>query len=157
MRDIKIVSGAQTGVDRGALDAALALGVPCGGWCPQGRMAMDGEIPERYPVVVLEGSGYRKRTRQNVIDSDATVIIFFGKIIPKGGTEQTVQECVKAGKPHLLIDGDSLEVDAAAAMLATFCDEHSVGVLNVAGPSGEGLPRAHIYTQNVIERFLQST
>ncbi|HRK96363.1 MAG TPA: putative molybdenum carrier protein, partial [Rhodospirillales bacterium] len=28
----KIVSGGQTGVDRAALDVALALGLPCGGW-----------------------------------------------------------------------------------------------------------------------------
>jgi predicted Rossmann fold nucleotide-binding protein DprA/Smf involved in DNA uptake len=27
----KIVSGGQTGVDRGALDAALAVGFPCSG------------------------------------------------------------------------------------------------------------------------------
>ena len=34
---LKIVSGGQTGVDVAALDVALALGLPCGGWCPRGR------------------------------------------------------------------------------------------------------------------------
>jgi len=42
----KIISGGQTGVDRGALDAALEAGFACGGWCPEGRQAEDGEIPE---------------------------------------------------------------------------------------------------------------
>ena len=61
---ITIISGGQTGVDRGALDAALSLGTPCGGWCPEGRLAEDGVIPDIYPLQVLEGSGYRKRTKK---------------------------------------------------------------------------------------------
>ena len=32
----KIISGGQTGVDRAALDAALAGDFPCGGWAPLG-------------------------------------------------------------------------------------------------------------------------
>jgi hypothetical protein len=50
MRLAKILSGGQTGIDRGAPDAALAWGFPCGGWCPPGRLAEDGRIPERYPL-----------------------------------------------------------------------------------------------------------
>ncbi|HEX4072580.1 MAG TPA: putative molybdenum carrier protein [Planctomycetaceae bacterium] len=46
----KIVSGGQTGVDRAALDVAIALNLPCGGWCPRGRPAEDGRIPKRYPL-----------------------------------------------------------------------------------------------------------
>jgi hypothetical protein len=40
----KIVFGGQTGVDRAALDVALELGIPCGGWCPKGRKAEDGPV-----------------------------------------------------------------------------------------------------------------
>ena len=50
MKVLKIISGGQTGVDRAALDVALELGINCGGWCPQGRRAEDGRIPEHYPV-----------------------------------------------------------------------------------------------------------
>ena len=60
----RIVSGGQTGVDRGALDAALAAGFPCGGWCPADRAAEDGAIPVRYPLTPLARGGYRERTRQ---------------------------------------------------------------------------------------------
>jgi Circularly permutated YpsA SLOG family len=51
------------------------------------RMAEDGVIPERYPLVALPKGGYRQRTRQNVIDSDGTAIIYDETL--KGGTRLT--------------------------------------------------------------------
>jgi len=75
---MKIISGAQTGVDRAALDAALELGIDAGGWCPEGRKAEDGIIPDKYSVQALKGAGYRQRTRKNVTDSDGAAIIYFG-------------------------------------------------------------------------------
>ena len=53
----KIISGGQTGVDRAALDAAIAAGIPHGGWCPRGRLAEDGRIPERYAAGRLAAEG----------------------------------------------------------------------------------------------------
>jgi hypothetical protein len=64
----KIVSGGQTGVDRGALEGALVAGFPCGGWCPKDRNAEDGPIPARYPMTLLAGGGYRQGTVKNVLD-----------------------------------------------------------------------------------------
>jgi hypothetical protein len=84
---LRIVSGGQTGVDRAALDVALKHEMSCGGWCPDGRLAEDGIIPDKYPVKALAKSGYLQRTEQNVIDSDGTLIIYFDNL--SGGTEQT--------------------------------------------------------------------
>ena len=151
---LTIVSGGQTGVDQGALDAALDTGAPCGGWCPEGRMSEDGVIPERYPVEELAGAGYRQRTRQNVIDSDATVIVYFGEV-PSGGTALTVDEAVKHGKPHLLIDGDAVPAEEAAATLAAFCAEHGVERLNVAGPRASGAAQGHDYARRMIGALLE--
>ena len=41
----KVVSGAQTGADRAALDWAIFRDIPHGGWCPKGRKTKDGTIP----------------------------------------------------------------------------------------------------------------
>lgn len=70
-----VISGGQTGVDRGALDAAIDTGFPCGGWCPPDRLPEDRSIHEHFPVTELSRGIYRHRTIQNILDSDGTVII----------------------------------------------------------------------------------
>ncbi len=152
---ITIISGGQTGVDRGALDAALFMGTPCGGWCPEGRIAGDGIIADKYPLQELAGAGYRQRTRQNVADSDATLIIYFDFIAPKRGTELTLLTAIKLEKPYLLIDGSDVSVERAANKIISFCQKHQISRLNVAGPSAGHLPQAHSYTQEVITLMLQ--
>mgnify|MGYP000918852238 CR=1 FL=1 len=62
----KIISGGQTGVDRAALDVGLALGLPVGGWCPKGRRAEDGVIPDCYPLTETPERNYQARTRRNI-------------------------------------------------------------------------------------------
>ena len=44
----KIISGGQTGADRAALDVAIELGIPHGGWIPKGRKTEDGRLPDQY-------------------------------------------------------------------------------------------------------------
>src|SRR5207302_5215572 len=58
---VKVISGGQTGVDRAALDLALALHFPCGGWCPRGRRAEDGSVPDRYPLSETPSADYPQR------------------------------------------------------------------------------------------------
>jgi hypothetical protein len=149
----KIISGGQTGVDRGALDAALAAGFPCGGWCPEGRMAEDGPIPSRYPLQELAGGGYRQRTRQNVIDSDGTLVIYFGALT--GGSLATVRFCEQLRKPVLVVDG-AAHVDPrnVAAQVREFVRAKSIGVLNVAGPRESQRPGAAAFAEQVMREVL---
>ncbi|MEC7120997.1 MAG: putative molybdenum carrier protein [Pseudomonadota bacterium] len=151
----KIVSGGQTGVDRGALDGALSLNFPCGGWCPEGRRAEDGVIDPRYPVQVLAGAGSTARTKKNVLDSDGTLLIFFNYMVVRGGTEQTLMFCINAKKPYLLLDGHELSVARAAEKINDFVKRYNIRTLNVAGPRGAKLPQAQPYTAEVIREYLQ--
>lgn len=148
----KLVSGGQSGVDRGALDAALAAGFPCGGWCPPGRAAEDGVIPARYPMTEMPSGSYRERTRQNVLDSDATLVIYFEEL--QGGTEQTVLDCIKHEKPYKLIDATEIAPARAAELTVQFIARHGAAVLNVAGPRASNAPEGHRYTAEAIARLL---
>ncbi|RMH62085.1 MAG: hypothetical protein D6678_01795 [Zetaproteobacteria bacterium] len=143
-----IVSGGQTGVDRAALDAALATGLAIGGWCPRGRKALDGIIPEKYPLKETPSSAYAQRTQWNVRDSDGTLILC--DHAPTGGTALTIRHCIQLSKPHLILQlptrRQATEADNTPQFL-NWLHRHHIGVLNVAGPrenvTGNIYPRAY--------------
>ncbi len=145
----RIVSGGQTGADRAALDAALALGIPCGGWCPRGRRAEDGTIPARYPLRETASSGYPERTGRNVRDADATLILTRGR--PRGGTALTAALASRAGKPCLVVD---LNVGADAAAVRAWLEQNRVRELNVAGPRESEQPGIHDEAEEFLRRVL---
>jgi len=131
----KIVSGGQTGADRGGLDPAIELGILHGGWCPKGRQAEDGCIPDQYNLDEISSLNYVVRTEQNVIDSDATIIFTYGK--PTGGSKKTVEFAKKHHRPHLHVDIESEEdIDNNVTDIRTWLKSLKVAVLNIAG-SGE--------------------
>jgi Circularly permutated YpsA SLOG family len=153
----KIVSGGQTGVDRGALQAALIAKFPCGGWCPDNRLAEDGTIPALFPLTVLPGANYPRRTWHNVKDSDATVLIFDSRRTTgglNGGTWQTRKACKELDKPYCIVDARSTTTPGAALQIIEFLQNHSIRILNVAGPRASKWPEAQVYALAVIYQVL---
>jgi hypothetical protein len=149
-----IISGGQTGVDRGALDAALEAHAPCSGWCPQGRQAEDGPIPARYPLQELPSGGYTRRTRQNVEDSDGTLILTFGPAT--GGTERTIEFCRRLARPHLILDAAAMPIEEAERCVVEFIRMHAIERLNVAGPRASTDARGYEYARALIGRLLRA-
>ena len=125
----KIVSGGQTGVDRGALDSALERGFPCGGWCPSGRRAEDGSIPPHYPVKELSTGAYLDRTRRNIEDSDGTLIVCWGQ--PADGTRDTLDYLSRLSKPRLVVNPNHAP---SLSTIRAWIAEYGIQILNVAGP-----------------------
>ena len=150
----RIVSGGQTGADRGALDAAIALGIAHGGWCPKGRRAEDGEIPARYRLDQTPTRDYRVRTRRNVDLADATVVFARGALA--GGSRLTVEIARRRGKPVLILDLADLRAVRADAVeeLRAWIVRNEVRTLNVAGPRQSEAPGLHEEVRSFLEEAL---
>lgn len=139
MRLTLIISGGQTGADRGALDAAAALGIPTGGWCPKGWRTDAGTDPSlaTFHLQETQLSDYRTRTLLNVRKADATV--WFGTVTSPGGklTKRTAWNLKKRW----------LENPTPAA-LRRWLDTEAIQVLNVAGNREQKKPgiRGEVYT-----------
>jgi len=145
----KIISGGQTGADRAALDAAIRLGIPHGGWVPNGRLAEDGCVPEHYQVEEMPTDSYPERTRKNVLDSDGTLIISRGA--PTGGTDFTRVQVLRYGKQLLGIDlNNQSNLKDAASLIAAWIELQRIEVLNVAGPLARKDPCVYQDTLNLL-------
>lgn len=145
----RIVSGGQTGADRGALDFAITHGYPHGGWAPRGRKAEDGHIPSRYQLTELPDGGYRQRTRRNVEDSDGTLILTVGEI--EGGTLTTRTFAERLGRPHLVIHLDEGITEDIACRVLAWLKAHAIRTLNVAGPRESRRPGIRQLTIELLE------
>ena len=137
-RIAQIISGGQSGVDRAALDVALALGIPCGGWCPKGRRAEDGAIDTRYPLKETESAHYRERTTHNVDSADGTLILARGTL--SSGTALTHRLAHAAGKPCLVLD---LRKHPDAREVISWITQHHIKTLNIAGPRASQHPEIY--------------
>ncbi|MEJ6548237.1 putative molybdenum carrier protein [Corynebacterium sp. USCH3] len=138
-----IRSGGQSGVDRGALDAARAVGVPVTGWCPAGGWAEDQSEPPGlladYPELTETPSPEtEQRTEWNVRDSDATLILTANDG-PSPGTDLTVGFACQWQRPHLVLDasawGDHNVLAAVAHDVSEWLRLQGSGLeVNIAGP-----------------------
>ena len=139
-------------MDRAALDAALALGLPCGGWCPRGRLAEDGPIDLRYPLRETPSADYPQRTEWNVRDSDGTLVLTRGR--PRGGTALTISFARGQGRPLLILD---LARDRDPSKIREWAAEKGISVLNVAGPRESQKPGIQDEARRMLEEVLRSS
>lgn len=135
----RIISGGQTGVDRGALEAAACLGLDRGGYAPRRWLAEDGEIPEWYRygmeiVFSLKATSltlrdrYAVRTRANVEGSGGTLIL--SRNLPlSGGAATTKWMCKQHLRPcHV----STFPIEHS---FIRWLSSHNINTLNVAGPT----------------------
>lgn len=150
-----VISGGQTGVDRAALDVAITQGFKRGGWCPAGRRAEDGPIALKYPLVETESSGYRQRTKRNVLESDGTLILNLGPL--DGGTLETHRIAERAGKPVHVVALEDTTWDTEIAMVREWLREHRIHILNVAGPKESKRPGIYAQAQAFLTRLAEAS
>jgi hypothetical protein len=132
---IKILSSGQTGVERAALDTALANDIACGGWCPKGRKAEDGPIDPKYALVETELAGPRQSTEANVRDADGTLILSFGNM-----SKSALQAAAVARRIHKPLCVMDMTKSPAVADVEKWVEHYGIKVLNLAGPSASEHP-----------------
>jgi hypothetical protein len=132
MVTLKVISGGQTGADRAALDVAMELGLPTGGFCTKGRHAEDGRIPDRYPLVETESYEYPVRTRANVMAAHGC--LWFGNPHSPGG-KLTLGLCANvAFIPMFVVLGQIKPIDVTRWIVGHLLDgEEDAVTLLVAG------------------------
>ena len=136
-------------MDRAALDVAFELQIPCGGWCPKGRLAEDGVIPDKYPLRETKSELYEERTRKNIVNSDGTSILVRGH--PAGGTAYTIEVALTLGKPLWIVDlSQAFSLDD----LVDWLERNSITVLNVAGPRESGAPGIYEEAKKILFQIL---
>jgi NAD(P)H-hydrate repair Nnr-like enzyme with NAD(P)H-hydrate dehydratase domain len=140
---LTIFSGGQTGVDRAALDAAIAGGWPYRGWCPKGGWAEDSHTP---PGVLTNYPGLQEtpeaspdqRTKWNVRDSDALmVLVDGGGLGASKGTETALAEAGQRDKPSIVIDVDGPD---ALMRAKDFLSKRAGNAVCIAGPRESEAP-----------------
>lgn len=144
-----IISGGQTGVDRAALDTAIELDIPYAGWCPAGRRAEDGRIPDYYHLMETPDKDYLQRTEWNVRDSDATLIVCPGEL--EGGTAATRKYARQYDKPCLIINPEQLP---PVQNFRYWLQENGIQKLNIAGPRESKMPGIYDRTRHCLLMLL---
>ena len=144
----KIISGGQTGADRAALDVAIELGIPHGGWIPKGRKTEAGPLPEKYQLREMPTEIHPGRTEKNVLDSDGTLILSHGRLT--GGSAVTDRLAAKYGRPFLHIDLNKVNAFRAAETITDWITEHGISILNVAGPRASKDPQIYDSVKRVL-------
>lgn len=149
-----IVSGAQTGVDRGAADATMAMLMPYWGWVPAGRRAEDGPLPERYPVLETPSRDWIQRTEWNVRDTDATLILSPDEKL-SGGTARTHEIAEAYGRPCVALapHGDPCH---SVPMLLWWLGKYKIASLNVAGPRASKWPQGYDAAYHLVGELLHA-
>ncbi|MBW2556618.1 MAG: putative molybdenum carrier protein [Deltaproteobacteria bacterium] len=145
----KIISGGQIGADQAALDVAIKLGFPHGGWIQKGRKTQSGILPAKYQLKELPTAGYKRRIEQNVIDSDGTVIISHGE--PTGGAEYSRKMADKHRRPCLHVGLKESSTFVIASKINTWVLENIIEVLNVTGSRASEDSTVYKDTMDIVE------
>jgi len=161
-----IITGGQTGVDRAALDAAIACGIPYGGACPQGGWAEDMPDPPgllaHYPQLRETPShDTAQRTEWNVQDADGCLILVdtAGAAV-SGGTVMAETLAAQYGRPFREVDvgapdaGEQLRSWLAALMAAHISD--GPFKLAIGGPRESEAPGIYGKARRLLEEAMRT-
>ena len=159
-----IITGGQSGVDRAALDVAIARGVEYAGWCPHGGWAEDFPVPPgllaHYPKLKETPlADPAQRTEWNVRDAHACLIVLDAAGIEVSrGTALARELAHRYRKP--LFTADPAAPDAlkdAALWLRVQATRHGADLkLAIGGPRESEAPGIYPHAKRFIDALLDA-
>ena len=144
----KVLSGGQTGVDRAALDVAIEMGVAHGGWCPAGRDADDGVIPDKYQLTETAEQDHTVRTENNVKDADGTLMIYRGEL--HGGTAYAIEMAKHLNKPVLALN---LDQDIDVEEVFDWVQSNNIRIINIGGQRETKNPGIYFQSRKILSKL----
>jgi hypothetical protein len=148
----KIISGGQSGAEKAALDTAKKFNLDHGGSLIFGKKSEHDSFSEVYQLNDIETENRSKKIEQNIIDSDATLIISHGLLTGLSLITQKIASRLNKSWCHIdLMEMDEFE---GAVILHEFIDDNDIEVLNVAGPNASQDPFIYRSVKSIIETFI---
>lgn len=141
----RIISGGQVGVDQAALYSAKEKGYRTGGTMPRSFETLNGRNPRLARMFNLQESnysGYPARTKQNIQNSDGTLIVVTTNP-ESSGMKLTRKLCEEEGKPFFEVDISDEDLMTIANLtrgednFIQWLKANSIETLNIAGNSGK--------------------
>ena len=148
----KIITSGQTEADQAALDIAIRLRIPHGGWTTKDRIAETGSLPERFKLQEMQTDNYSECIKQNVIDSMGTLIISYGAL--SGDLDYARKMALGHKRQMLGIDLNQMDDAKAVILLNGWIQLYRINVLHVIGPNAEVNPYVRNQTENIMEGAL---
>ncbi|MCX6849676.1 MAG: hypothetical protein NTY98_12205 [Verrucomicrobia bacterium] len=132
-----IITGAQLGVERAALEWALKYECPHGGWCPKGLLGSAEPLDPRYKLKEGETENVIEAVSSNVRDAEAT-LVFTLATKAAGTAQKAVSTARKLKKPvlhvHRGILGVSEKIVAFMRRVRDHCDPSESVLAKHAAP-----------------------
>ncbi len=148
----KILSGGQSGVEAGAMDLALKMGLECGGWMPRGYRFTGEPPPVDYRLKETASSDFKEAVECNARDSNGTLLLTRGK--KSARTKYAIQMALKHQKQLLHLDLAEYPIFEAGSMISTWISMQFIKVVYVTGSSQDEDEDIYRMTQKALETAL---
>lgn len=139
----KVLTSGQTGVELAALDTAIKLSIPHGGWTPLGKRNAMGSLPSVYQLQETATIGFQEALDKNTAEADGTLVVSRNQASP--WTRKVVQAALKHQRQFLHVDLGQYPLFEAASLIASWLSQQHIKTVFVTGLQDS--EDANIYTQ----------
>jgi hypothetical protein len=148
----KIISEGRLGVEQAALDVAIKLDIPHGGWIPKGRKTGDGILPEKYNLKEISASSHPKTIEKNILDSHGTLIISHETL--SGDSVLVGEMAEKHSRPWLHVDLNTTNDFMAAQNISVWVSDNGIEIIYISGTEANKDPKVYKATAKLLETVL---